>query len=351
MEDIKNLESDLMISIYENQRFIVEQDTQIFSYLKYDFVLEGAADKVKNAIKNIIDKIVSYIQKLIGYLKMRKAKISAKNFDDIKKAYKLIMSNKKFFEDIFMNDINMYSILYYDEFVEYIENNKLSNLESSIVSEINNIIDKCKNVLDYVKNNKLNSSTYGNEEVNDFLSRNSDIKRYIELSELWNDNAFTDNKVRDYLVSLGYPKFIFSYTSTDNRENRDIHSLLNNYKSKINSKINNISKNEITKMVNNYFNSNTYTNIVANYDTDGSKLKDLDKKLEIIYSESKNIDGNIAYFGHIIHKLWNLAFKLILVFSPICMEIGYIVDDGQDLNKKVILSYNTLKSLYNLDKE
>lgn len=60
-------ESDVMISIYESQRFIVESNTKIFDALGYGVVTEGVLGKVWEVIKTIIKKIGEMIKNFIGF--------------------------------------------------------------------------------------------------------------------------------------------------------------------------------------------------------------------------------------------------------------------------------------------
>lgn len=61
-------EQEIMISIYEMQQFMVEQDTEIFMYLKYDFIDEAVSDRLMEAFKSLMEKIVKFLKKIGEYL-------------------------------------------------------------------------------------------------------------------------------------------------------------------------------------------------------------------------------------------------------------------------------------------
>lgn len=61
-------ESDMMIALYEHQRFMIEQDTHIFMELNYEVVNEGVLKKIGDAIMHVINKIKELITKFINFI-------------------------------------------------------------------------------------------------------------------------------------------------------------------------------------------------------------------------------------------------------------------------------------------
>lgn len=61
-------EQEMMCYIYESQRFMVEQDTQIFLHLKYDVINEGVLGSIIDFIKSIITGIINLIKKFFDFI-------------------------------------------------------------------------------------------------------------------------------------------------------------------------------------------------------------------------------------------------------------------------------------------
>lgn len=90
--------NEFQIDIYEMQCFLVEQNTLILNELgicefEYnDIIQEGAFDKIKTAIRNIIDKLIAYIQKAIR---------NVKRSIELQKVKKYLENSDKFIAEVF----------------------------------------------------------------------------------------------------------------------------------------------------------------------------------------------------------------------------------------------------------
>lgn len=84
-------ETDLMISLYENQRLLVEEDTNIFMILNYQPVTEGVIETITEAIKKLIKRIKELILKFINFITGKsKDKKEDKKEETVKKAEEFV---------------------------------------------------------------------------------------------------------------------------------------------------------------------------------------------------------------------------------------------------------------------
>ena len=84
-------ESELMISLYENQRILIEQDTNIFMILNYQPVTEGVIETIVEAIKKLFKRIKELIEKFINFITGKsKDKKEEKKEETVKKAEEFV---------------------------------------------------------------------------------------------------------------------------------------------------------------------------------------------------------------------------------------------------------------------
>ena len=60
-------ENDMVFEIYENQKFLIEQDAVIFNSLNYEVVSESVISKITETLKKLFTKIKEFIQRAIKF--------------------------------------------------------------------------------------------------------------------------------------------------------------------------------------------------------------------------------------------------------------------------------------------
>lgn len=92
-------EQEMMISIYENQQFLIEQDTQIFMHLRYntEVLSEGVLENIGKGIMAVLRKIGELISNFIGFIfgRRKKDKVTEKEFKNIEKNEEKIVESIK----------------------------------------------------------------------------------------------------------------------------------------------------------------------------------------------------------------------------------------------------------------
>lgn len=101
-------EQEMMISIYENQQFLIEQDTQIFMRLRYntEVLSEGVLENIGKGIMAVLRKIGELISNFIGFIFGRRKseksveKEMKKVEDNEEKIVETIKETEKQLEDV-----------------------------------------------------------------------------------------------------------------------------------------------------------------------------------------------------------------------------------------------------------
>ena len=84
----------MLFKIYENQKFLIEQDAAIFNSLNYEVVSEGAISKIIETLKRLFTKIKEFIQRAIKFFTSKLSK-KKDNVNSNKEQIKDIESMKK----------------------------------------------------------------------------------------------------------------------------------------------------------------------------------------------------------------------------------------------------------------
>lgn len=197
-------ESDMIISIYENQIFLEEQNREIFSYLKYGYVNEGVFEKAVDAIKSFFEKIKDLIKKFINWIssKFKSNKGSNKEKVDINSVNDTIDHYQKEIRDQVkhLNDIDFTEKVYGGDKKNKIKEleNKLDNLslkqciigpqaketlvglDGIMKSLSDNFKDSMSTIIEMTKSNETLDEDEFNKNINSFESA---IKYIIESSK------------------------------------------------------------------------------------------------------------------------------------------------------------------------
>lgn len=327
-------ESDMLILNYDIQRFIIEQDNQIFMQLKYDVVKENVIDKIKESLLKIIEKVILYIKKLITFIRVKRTKINENNFRDVKKAYTIMKLDKGFFKHHFIDNISYpWHIIFQDELIDYIKSTKLSIFETGVINELNKIMDICADIFSKIINN--------NEHID--FTNNRDIEFYSDLREALYKYPIP-NKGKEYYIKMGVPKFLFSYAI----ETYYFRDMFRQYEQRSKKIMQNANENKIIEKLDAYFDKNIYTDICNFYDTNEKKINKLENKFENLYNDIKtsNIQERSYDQYDILRNLYLIATKIILEVSHIYYNTSDLLYHANEINKSIFVKYEVFKSLH-----
>lgn len=176
-------ESEMMISIYDTQRFLVEQDTQIFMGLKYDIVNEGVLDKIGTVIKTIFGKIIQLISNFINFITGKRKKDKEK--ETITK--KVEENEEKIAEEVKKETKETYTFVYDTDKMF----NDINNMSKEIDKEmIKSKQEKLDNLKDQLKDLDNTSDSYIPIYINQNVMRNINISDKWEELENMIDTAY-----------------------------------------------------------------------------------------------------------------------------------------------------------------
>ena len=150
-------ESEMLCSIYEHQRCIVEQDTQVFMNLKYDnseVITESVFSKIWEGVKAILKKIKDLIMKFINFITgKRKEESKEEPVQKIKQETEKLQKDpevKKVAEDV-------------KELIKY----KVSGKSSQPVLKSNNQEDEDNNKPNYKVKGRSSQPSLKEREISD----------------------------------------------------------------------------------------------------------------------------------------------------------------------------------------
>lgn len=150
-------ESEMLCSIYEHQRFIIEQDTQVFMNLKYDnseVITESVFSKIWEGVKAILKKIKDLIMKFINFITgKRKEESKEEPVQKIKQETEKLQKDpevKKAAEDV-------------KELIKY----KVSGKSSQPVLKSNNQEDEDNNKPNYKVKGRSSQPSLKEREISD----------------------------------------------------------------------------------------------------------------------------------------------------------------------------------------
>lgn len=164
-------EQEMMISIYENQQFLIEQDTQIFMHLRYntEVLSEGVLENIGKGIMAVLRKIGELISNFIGFITgRRKDKDNEKTTKDEEKISDQIDSNTK---------------------KGYATMNEVQDAFDNFSKHLDQMTDKDWKD-EYIKNieslkNTINECESGNKYIPIHIHK--DVMRTINISNKWTE--------------------------------------------------------------------------------------------------------------------------------------------------------------------
>lgn len=331
-------ESDILIESYEIQRYIVEQNTQIFMQLDYGFIEEGAMDNIKYAIQDFIKKFIRFIKKIIDYINGKKD--DYKKFlvnvkpDDVKEALRIFESHN---DEEALNTITHYVsmssqrsyIIKNKNLIDHISRNSLISIEINISSEIRNITSLCTALLHTpsdVIEKKINSS--------------DNARKYLEICDKL-DNSDFGYVYRNYYFKLGFPSFYIE--KINNSDANSFKTIIDNYHEVVSKST--LLPQEYQSRIIEFYNG-PYKKILSDTNEDVSKNY-LNKVIKDLHNLEKDLDKFIIVKNDInarklntIKKILNIAYNLINGYQYISTEYIKVYRFGIETATAIIQTYN-----------
>lgn len=176
-------EQEMMISIYENQRFLIEQDTQIFMGLRYsntEVLSEGVLENIGKAIMAVLKRIKELISKFIGFITG-----SRKKEKDVEKSFKNVEESQDKLSKEIDSTIKETKILL-DDSNKTLDKykGKLDQHKKDFEDQLEKRIKEAKNQLETYKKQieeLENAKNYIPIHIN------QDVMRHINISEKWTE--------------------------------------------------------------------------------------------------------------------------------------------------------------------
>lgn len=295
-------ENDMMISIYETQRMLVEQDALILQELGY--INEGSENILKKILKGInfiIEKVKDLIKRFINFIKGnrkdKETKIDKENMSksEIKNAIDTIKNYKK--------------------------SKKNSSAQNSIDQEIEKIINSEKYI--EVKFNNDQAKTDKIMPINDNKLVVSIYAAIDQALKMINDNEYNNEDINQYIKNKGYKEL----DSFLNGENKSILSLngkeiINELDLTLPELIVNDSKKITIEKFQETFSDKLY-NFLSKYNDDSFKIiKDmqntLQSKINPLDSKIKQLENKIQESEN--NTIFNVLRRCVTVLLNIYTE-------------------------------
>lgn len=219
-------ENDMLFDIYDNQRFLIEQDAMIFQNLNYGIVSEGVVSTVLNTIKEFFGKIKKLILKFINFIigKFKKDKEEeSQNNDDIKDAESAKKAMNQAEENIKQTTTDI-------QIIKKKINSKKSSTSQSYSSASNKSASSKSSASN--DNSKYEEFSKESEKIENMIKeleeeKNSDIFKPIIISDA--ARKFTNTFIKENIQDV-YKDFLEIITDIVNRINSISNNDLNEVK-------------------------------------------------------------------------------------------------------------------------
>lgn len=245
-------ESDMMISLYENQRLLIEEDTNIFMKLNYEFVNENALDTIVEVIKNILRRIKELIVKFFNFITGKKNKTENKDTKDIdiKDIDKNVEKTEKKIKEVQTKNSDNTEILQkLDQYEKTLEEykNEYNNTEFHAITideklfksinyndtweELDKTLDIVYSIIDAIKDEVGSVSDTietGLEKIKDFRAKDKFTPSEIDSMITYNGKCYTKEYFENYHEPLKV--FFKDYSSKTSDVIKDLQSI---YKKRI----------------------------------------------------------------------------------------------------------------------
>lgn len=267
-------ENEMLISIYDNQRFLIEQDTSVMKNIGY--VNEGAFSSIIKLISSAIEKLQKLFRKFINFIRNRKNNDKAEDIQKNEEETAKKASAKA-------EEINKSVDNFYKKYEKSLDPDHIDETIQKAKQEIDNY----KNKIESFKNNKKFSKITINK-----IFKFDDLKKACDLTI----EAFNE-------INALFNDFKMNMNNTKYKNIENINSFNKKYSEKINEYRNVYGMKDCIKVEQNaltfdeYYKSNDFANIkkvFSEYDENIKSLTDnmkvLDRKCSDMHSTLREID-------------------------------------------------------------